>query len=110
MNNLKLFICLIFLGSCGPPVYTNSFIIDTSCDLSIVGGELNGKKTYFLLDTGAGLTTFDLNQSKKFEFTSETTDEVVGGFTNDKTLIKRAIGIRSIKINGIELGGDVTYA
>jgi predicted aspartyl protease len=98
------------LLSCSTPEYVNSFVIDTSCDLSIVDGELNGRKTFFLLDTGAGLTTFDLNQGKKFGFTSADTDELIGGFTNDKTNAKMAIGISSIKINGIEIHDGTVYA
>ena len=110
MKNKKFFICFLLACSCGTPEYVKSFIIDTNCDLSVVDGELNGKKTYFLLDTGAGITTFDLNQCRKFGFTSEDTDEEVGGFTNDRARIKRAIGIRSVKINGIEMSGGISYA
>jgi hypothetical protein len=102
--------CLLLLCACAPPEYVTTYIIDTSCELSIVEGELNGRKTYFLLDTGSGITTFDLNQSKQYGFSSIDTDEEVGGFTNDKSRVKRAIGITSIKINGIELTGGSTYA
>ena len=102
--------CLLMLCACAPPEYVNTFMIDTSCALSIVEGELNGRKTYFLLDTGAGITTFDLNQAKRFGFSSADTDEEIGGFTNDRIKAKKAIGITSIKINGIELIGDATYA
>jgi len=101
---------LLLLCACAPPEYVNTYIIDTSCELSIVEGELNGRKTYFLLDTGAGITSFDLNQGKQFGFSSVDTDEEIGGFTNDRLKAKRAIGITSIKINGIELTGGPTYA
>ncbi len=107
--NKRILIGLLFLSACGSPVYVQTYIIDTSCDMSIVEGELNGKKTYFLLDTGAGLTTFDLNQAKLFGFSSEDSDQEVGGFNNDKSKIKRAVGIRSIRINGMELSGDINY-
>jgi hypothetical protein len=110
MKSKGCFICLLLMCSCGTPEYLSSFIIDTSCDFSVVEGELNGKKTYFLLDTGAGITTFDLNQCKQYGFTSVATDLEIGGFTNDKTNIRRAVGITSIKINGIELTGETTYA
>jgi hypothetical protein len=106
----RIFGCLLLLCACAPPEYINTFIIDTSCELSIVEGELNGIKTHFLLDTGAGITTFDINQGKQFGFSSVDTDEEIGGFTNDRLPAKRAIGIKSIKINGLELTGGSTYA
>ena len=108
MNN-RIIACLLLLCACAPPEYLSTFIIDTSCSLSIVEGELNGRKTHFVLDTGAGITAFDLNQAKQFGFTYVDTDEEIGGFTNDKLPAKRAVGITSIKINGMELTGDPTY-
>ena len=105
-----IIICLLLLCACASPEYLNTYIIDTSCELSIVEGELNGRKTYFLLDTGAGITSFDINQCKQFGFSSVDTDEEIGSFSNDRLKIKRAIGITSIKINGIELTGGATYA
>jgi hypothetical protein len=107
--NIRLVASMLFVCSCAPPEYIKTFIIDTSCDLSIVEGELNGKKTHFVLDTGAGITTFDLNQCKEFGFGAIDCDEEIGGFTNHRARIQKAIGIRSIKINGMELTGDVTY-
>jgi hypothetical protein len=74
-----------------------------------VEGELNGKQTYFLLDTGAGLTSVDLSQSKRFGFYSADTDELIAGFTNDKTNAKMASGINSIKVNGIEVHDGIIY-
>src|SRR5215813_12828830 len=56
--------------------------IDTSCNVCIVSGELNGKKTYFLIDTGAGITTLDLNQSKYYGFSYTISNVEVGGFLN----------------------------
>ena len=100
---------LLLLCACSPPKPLDSYNIDTSCDLSVVSGELNGRKTYFLLDTGAGITTFDLNQCKQFGFTAVDSDEEIFGFTNVKSPAKRAVGITSIKINGVELAGDVSY-
>jgi len=108
--NYRIFCCLLFVCGCAPPEYMKTYIIDTSCEMSIVEGELNGRKTYFLLDTGAGITAFDANQSKLYGFSTVDTDLEVGGFTNDKSRIKRTIGISSIKINGIELTGETTYA
>ena len=105
----RILSCLLLFCACAPPEYVKTSTIDTSCDLSIVAGELNGRETYFLLDTGAGITSFDLNQAKKFGFTSVDTDEEIGGFTNDRQQAKRAIGITSIKINGMELITDGTY-
>jgi hypothetical protein len=106
---LRIIGCMLMLQACATPATVNSFYIDTSCNLSIVEGELNGRKTFFLLDTGAGLTTMDLNQSKQFGFSSAETDEMVGGFTNDRTHAKMAIGIQSIKIYGLEIHDGVVY-
>jgi hypothetical protein len=108
--NIRFYACMLLLSGCSPPEYTSTYIIDTSCEMSIVEGELNGRKTYFLLDTGAGITTFDLNQSKQFGFNTVETDEEVGGFTNDRAKVRRATDIHSIKISGIELTGGTTYA
>jgi len=107
--NLRIICSILMLQACATPGYLNSFEIDTSCSLSIVEGELNGKQTYFLLDTGAGLTSVDLSQSKRFGFSSADTDELIAGFTNDKTNAKMAIGIHSIKVNGIEVHDGVIY-
>ena len=108
--NIKFFrvLFLLFIG-CVPPGQKGTFLIDTSCDLSIVEGEINGKKTFFLIDTGAGITIFDINQSKHFDFTYVDKDIEVGGFTNNIGTIKQAIGIRSIKIHDVEVMGDIAY-
>lgn len=106
---LSLVIFLLFNG-CAPPIHTRTFTIDTSCDLSIVEGEINGKKTYFLIDTGAGLTIFDINQSKHFDFKCIDRNLEIGGFNNHIGSIKQATGIRSIKINDVDVTGDITYA
>ena len=84
-------------------------LIDTSCNLCIVSGELNGKRTYFLIDTGAGITTLDLNQSKFYGFSYAISDVEVAGFTNSITTIKEARGVQSIKINGIKISDDLIY-
>ena len=105
----KMSIFILLMMSCATTDYFSSYEIDTSCDLSIVDGELNGRKTYFLLDTGAGITSFDLGQSKQYGFTCAESDELIGGYTNDKTKAKIAIGIQSIKINGMEIHDGVIY-
>jgi hypothetical protein len=108
--NIKFLLVILIVTGCAPAsrleVYTE---IDTSCDLCIVCGELNGKKTYFLLDTGASLTTLDINQSKFFGFSSKNTDIEIGGFTNSTGTIEQAIGITSISINGTDVKGDFIY-
>jgi len=107
--NIKIILCMIVLMSCSTPEYTNSFVIDTSCDLSVVEGELNGRRAYFLLDTGAGITCVDLNQGKEYGFTSAETDDLIGGFTNEQAKVKLAIGIHSITINGIDIHDGAVY-
>ncbi len=101
---------LLFLIVCGcAPTLPRSFFIDTDCNLSIVEGEINGKKTYFIIDTGAGITCVDVNQSSHFGF-SFTDDEIsVGGYNNDIGEVKMAIGIKSIKIKDVDISGDVIY-
>lgn len=102
---------LIFIASgCAttePPGYS---LIDTSCNICVVSGELNGKKTYFLIDTGAGITTLDLNQSKYFGFSYSISDVEVGGFANSISNIKEAQGVQSITINGAKISDYPIYA
>lgn len=109
MLSKSLFIPLILLGSCIPVDQIGSVNIDTTCNLCIVEGEINGKKTYFLVDTGAGITTFDINQSKHFGFTSIPCELSVNGFNNNVAPIQEAIGITSIKINQVDVTEDVIY-
>ena len=90
-----------------PPGYS---VIDTSCNICIVSGELNGKQTYFLIDTGAGITTLDLNQSKYFGFSYSISDVEVGGFGNSIANIKEARGVQSITISGIKISEYPVYA
>jgi len=105
----KMTICILLLMSCATSENMNSYVLDTSCDLSIVDGELNGRRTYFLLDTGAGITSLDLSQGKQYGFTSADSDEEIAGFTNDRTKAKIAIGVHSIKINDMEIHDGVIY-
>jgi hypothetical protein len=90
-----------------PPGYS---LIDTSCNICIVSGQLNGKQTYFLIDTGAGITTLDLNQSKYFGFSYSISDVEVGGFGNSIANIKEARGVQSITINGKKISEYPVYA
>ncbi|HEV8285638.1 MAG TPA: hypothetical protein VGQ09_15095 [Chitinophagaceae bacterium] len=109
--NLKLFILLIFLLSgCIPAQNLEYGYIDTSCNLTLVEGEINGKKTYFVIDTGAGVTTLDINQSKHFGFSFTDSELSIGGINNDIGEAKQAIGIASIKVNGTDIAGeDIIY-
>ena len=111
MNSKSLLIPLLLLAGCIPADQLGSVSvnIDTACNLCIVEGEINGKKTHFLMDTGAGLTTFDINQAKDFGFTSTESDLSVGGFNNNIASIKEAIGITSIRINAVDVTGDIIY-
>lgn len=61
------------------------------------------------MDTGAGLTTFDINQAKDFGFSSTETDMAVGAFNNNVAAIKEAVGITSIRINAVDVTGDIIY-
>lgn len=109
MNTKSLLIPLVFLIGCIPAGQLGTHHIDTSCDLCIVEGEINGKKTYFLMDTGASMTTLDLNQSKYFGFTAIECDLKVGGLNSNISGIQQAIGIDSIRINAMNITGDVVY-
>ena len=109
MNSKSLLIPLLLLAGCIPVDQIGSVNIDTSCNLCIVEGEINGKKAYFLMDTGAGLTTFDINQAKHFGFTSTPCDLSVSGFNNNVASIEQAVGITSIRINEVDLAGDIIY-
>jgi hypothetical protein len=106
MRLLPLVILLV-LGC--TPTHPGSCFIDTDCNLSIVEGEINGKRTYFILDTGAGITCVDINQSGHFGF-SFTNDEIsVAGYSNGIREVKLATGIKSIKIKDVDISGDAIY-
>jgi hypothetical protein len=108
MNSKSLLIPLLLLFGC-IPVDQTSVNIDTSCNLCIVEGEINGKKTYFLMDTGAGISTLDINQAKHFGFTATPCELSVSGFTNNVAPIQEALGVTSIRINQVDITGDVIY-
>ena len=99
---------LLLIYGCTPTLPRSSFI-DTDCNLSIVEGEINGKKTYFLIDTGAGITCVDVNQSSHFGFSFSEDEITVGGYTNDIKEVKMATGIKSIKIKDVDISGDEIY-
>ena len=102
---------LIFVATgCATTQPSGYSVIDTSCNICIVSGELNGKKTYFLIDTGAGITTLDLNQSKYYGFSYSISDVEVGGFSNSISTIKEARGVQSITINGTKISEYPVYA
>ncbi len=61
------------------------------------------------MDTGAGITTLDINQSKYFGFTSMPSDLKVGAFNNNIAAIQQAVGIDSIKIKEMNITGDIIY-
>ena len=109
MNSKSLLIPLLLFVSCIPVEQIGSVNIDTTCNLCIVEGEINGKKTYFLMDTGAGLTTVDINQAKHFGFTSMPCELSVNGFNNNVAPIQQAVGITSVRINKVDLTGDIIY-
>ena len=109
MNSRSLLLPLLLLVGCIPVDQISSVNIDTACNLCIVEGEINGKKTYFLMDTGSGLTTFDINQAKHFGFTSTPTDLSVNAFNNNVASIEQAVGINSIRINEVDITGDIVY-
>src|SRR5215204_20353 len=109
MNSKSLLIPLLLLVSCIPVDQIGSVHIDTACNLCIVEGEINGKKAYFIMDTGAGLTTFDINQAKYFGFTSTESDLSVNAFNNNVAPIQQAVGIISIRINEVDITGDIMY-
>lgn len=109
MNTKSLLIPLVWLLGCAPTAQLGTYIIDTSCDLCIIEGEINGKKTYFLMDTGASLTTLDINQKKYFGFSSTECDLKIGAFNNNIAGVEQATGVASLRINDVNISGDVIY-
>ena len=102
MSSKPLLVPFLLLLGCMPVDQIGSLNIDTSCNLCIVEGEINGKKAYFIMDTGAGLTTFDINQAKHFGFSAIESDLSVGAFNNNTASVQEAAGITSIRINKVE--------
>jgi hypothetical protein len=106
---ISILICLI-LVACAPARDLGYGEIDSSCGPCLIEGEINGKKTYFVLDTGAAVTTLDLGQSRYFGFSYRDTDLEICGFNSDVGEMKRVVGIESIKINGREIeASDTIY-
>ena len=99
---ISIIICLILAG-CTPARDLGYAEIDSSCGPCLIAGEINGKKTYFVLDTGAAVTTLDLGQSRDFGFSFRDTDLEICGFNSDVGEMKRVVGIESIKINGHDI-------
>lgn len=110
--NAKLIITIIILlAGCTPVRDLGYGEIDSSCGPCLVEGEINGKKTFFVLDTGAAVTTLDVNQSHYFGFTMRETDMEICGFNSEVGEMKRVVGIDSIKINGKNIvTSDTIYA
>jgi aspartyl protease len=106
----KLLSLIFIVSGCTTTQLPGYSVIDTSCNICVVSGELNGKKTYFLIDTGAGITTLDLNQSKYFGFSYSISDVEVGGFSNSISNIKLAHDVQSITINGTKISDYPVYA
>ena len=72
--------------------------------LPIVQGELNGRKTYFLLDTGASVSILDLKESAKYNVKQDGTSDVsiggYGGVTSNITNLKNVkvtLGVEELK-------------
>jgi len=99
---ISIVICLILAG-CTPVRDLGYGEIDSSCGPCLIEGEINGKKTYFVLDTGAAVTTLDLGQSHYFGFSFRDADLEICGFNSDVGEMKRVVGIESIKINGRDI-------
>jgi len=107
--NAKLsIIVLLILAACTPVRDLGYAEIDTSCGPSLIEGEINGKKTYFVLDTGASITALDQNQSSYFGFSCRETDLEIYGFNSDIGVMKQVVGIDSIKINGRNIALEET--
>ena len=51
-----------------------------STKVPIVSGTLNGKKTYFILDSGASLSVLDDTQSESFGFETSNSDKEAFGY------------------------------
>lgn len=111
MNTKRLMVpLLLLLVGCLPVNQIGSVNIDTACNICIVEGEINGRKTYFIMDTGAGITTIDINQAKHFGFTTMPCDMAVGAFNNNVAPLEEAMGIKSMTINNVDFAGDIVYA
>jgi len=108
-KNMKFILILFFVTiGCTATYPPGSYYLDTACNLCIVDGEINGKKTHFLVDTGAGITCCDINQSKYFDFTYVDCDIEVGGYNNSSGEVKKAIGVQ-LKIKDVFVTDDVIY-
>lgn len=58
----------------------NKVSITSFNKLPVVQGTLNGKKAYFILDSGASISVIDVNQQKDYGFFIEDTNEQAAGY------------------------------
>lgn len=80
--------------------------------LPIVQATLNGKKAYFLLDTGASISVLDTNKTKHFLFRTEGENDTAiigyGGKTNSTSELSRVeVFLGTEKLNMPFLGRDL---
>lgn len=71
IQTLLLFLTLLLTTQCtnDNDFSDNSITFITSNEIPLVEGTLNGKKAYWIIDSGASYCVVDVNQSKKYEFT-----------------------------------------
>lgn len=82
--------------------------------LPIVEGTLNGKKVFFLLDTGASVSMLDETQANKYGFFTKKGEDIsiggYGGVTTEVSEVSKAeIYLGSEKLNKSFLGKDIGY-
>ena len=82
--------------------------------LPIVEGTLNGKKCYFLLDTGASISVLDTTQIAKYGVKTVSKDDMTiggyGGVSSDiMTLSNVNVFLSNEKLNKEFLGKDISY-
>jgi len=65
---MKALMFLLFLFFCSIAVMAQDSIKMLGADQPIIVGEINGKKAYFLIDTGADVTMLNSTESKKYKY------------------------------------------
>ena len=111
MKKMKNLIIFLFLFSCKgntvAPVFEDGKAKFISVNkIPVIEGKLNGKKAFFVIDTGASISVLDEKQGKEYGFESSALDENtnLSGYGGN-TYMKEAI-YENVMVGGVDFNGE----
>ncbi len=111
---LLLFLLISCNGSTEEPKFIDGKVKFTSVNkIPVIEGKLNGKKAFFILDTGASLSVLDEKQSKEYGFSttdldSDTHISGYGGNTSMKEAVSENVNVGGVDFNGNYYSQDIS--